>query len=144
MKSVFKHLILFIFGGILYVGIEVIWRGYSHWTMAILGGILFVMIGGINNWFDWEMPFEEQALIGALVVTAAEFMAGCILNIHLGLKIWDYSSMPFNILGQICLPYSLLWVVLSGVAIILDDLLRWVLFDEQAPTYHFAFLEGRD
>ncbi len=50
------------------------------------------------------------------MITAAEFAAGCILNLGLGLAVWDYSDMPFQLLGQICLPYSILWAVLAMVA----------------------------
>ena len=138
IRRLSKHAVLFLLGGLIYFCIEVLWRGYSHWTMAVLGGALFVIIGGLNNWFEWEMPFELQAIIGAIAVTVAEFISGCIINIGLGLNVWDYSSMLFNLLGQICLPYSILWMGLSAVAIVADDLLRWLLFGEQFPTYHFS------
>ena len=55
------------------------------------------------------MVFPLRALLGAIVITTAEFFAGCILNLWLGLGVWDYSDMPMQLFGQICLPYSVLW-----------------------------------
>lgn len=135
MKAVAKHAVLALCGGCVYYAIEVMWRGYSHWTMAALGGICFVLIGGINEFFTWEMPLALQGVIGAAIVTALELVAGVILNLWLRLGIWDYSNMPLNFLGQICLPFSLLWILLSVVAVVLDDWLRYWLFDEERPTY---------
>lgn len=135
MKNIAKPLVLFIIGGSVYFIMEVIFRGYSHWTMFILGGLCFFYLGLINELIPWEMPLQMQGLIGAGIVTALELVAGCILNLWLGWSIWDYSDMPFNIMGQICLPFSLLWILLSIVAIILDDYLRYWLFGEDKPHY---------
>lgn len=77
----------------------------------------------------------KQMLICSIIITAVEFTSGLILNVWLGLGIWDYSNMPFNILGQICLPFTLLWYVLSAPAIILDDYLRYWIFGEEKPHY---------
>ena len=73
--------------------------------------------------------------LSALVVTAMEFAAGLVLNVWMGLGIWDYSDLPYNLLGQVCLLYMNLWFLLSLPAILLDDWLRWRWFDEQAPHY---------
>ncbi len=130
-----KALVLFLFGAVAYALIEVIWRGYTHWTMAVLGGLLFLLIGGINNWLPWAMPLWLQMLIGTCVVTGAELIAGLILNVWLGLGIWDYSQMPFNLLGQICPQFTIAWAGLSLVAILLDDYLRYWIWKEQKPSY---------
>ena len=118
LKLIGKFLALFLIGGAAYFGIECLWRGWSHWTMFILGGLCFVIIGGLNEFYGWEMPFWKQCLIGAAVITALEFAVGMIVNKWLGWAIWDYSNLPLNICGQICLPFSLIWIVLSGVAIV--------------------------
>ena len=114
MKREFVKLsILAVLGGMLYMGVELLWRGRTHWTMGIVGGVCFVLIGGLNNYLPWEMPIWKQAFCGSALVTAVELVAGVILNLYLGLGIWDYSDLPCNLLGQICLPFSLLWVALS-------------------------------
>ena len=130
-----KHVILFTIGGSIYYGIECIYRGYSHWTMAILGGICFVLIGGINEYISWDTPLWKQGLIGSAIVTSLEFVTGCIVNLWLGWNVWDYSDTPFNILGQICIPFSIIWFFISLLAIIVDDYIRYWIFGEEKPKY---------
>lgn len=135
MKRAIKHAVLFVAGGSAYYGIEVLWRGYSHWAMAVLGGLCFLLVGAINEVLSWDTPLWRQALYGAVIITALELEAGILLNLVLGLDIWDYSGLPCNFLGQICLPYFLLWLPLSLAAILLDDWLRYLLFGEERPRY---------
>ena len=130
-----KPLVLWCTGGLIYVCCELLFRGYSHWTMFLVGGICFVLIGAINELIPWEMPIWQQAIIGSVIVTVIEFMSGCIINIWLGWAVWDYSDMPCNLLGQICLPFTVVWFFISIIAIILDDYLRYWLFDEEKPRY---------
>jgi uncharacterized membrane protein len=123
-----KNFILFSIGGIIYILIELLWRGYTHFSMFLLGGLCFWLIGSLNEYGSRKLPLPCQMVIGAGIITALEFIAGCILNIRLGLNVWDYSDMPMNIMGQICLPYTLLWFVLSGACVVADDWMRKALF----------------
>lgn len=91
--------------------------------MIFLGGIVSVLIGLINE-ITPNMRMWKQMLLGTILITVFEFILGYILNIKLGLGIWDYSNIPFNIMGQICLPFSFLWFVLSYFIIMLDDILK--------------------
>ena len=125
MASVLKYFFLFSFGGIVYVLIEMLWRGYSHWSMFILGGICFVLLGLINKKYTWDIPLLIQMLIGTFIITLMEFIFGCIFNLLLNLNVWDYYDLPFNIMGQICLPYMFLWFLLSPVCIVVDDYIRY-------------------
>ena len=134
-KNDLKMIVLLLIGGTVYFCIEVLWRGYSHWTMALVGGLCFIAIGAINEYIPWEMGFVQQCFIGACNVTSIEFVAGLILNVWLGLGIWDYSNLPFNIMGQVCLSFFFAWVALSAVAIVVDDYLRYWLFNEEKPHY---------
>lgn len=135
MKNTAKYAILFSLGGIFYLLIELLWRGYSHWTMFALGGLCFVLIGVINEFYTFEIPLFIQMVIGTFIITVLEFITGCIVNLTLHLNVWDYSDMPLNIMGQICLPYMLLWFLLSPVCIIVDDYLRHYFFGEEKPHY---------
>lgn len=135
MNQIKKNTVLLIIGGAVYFFIEIAYRGYSHWTMAIIGGVMFLLIGGINEFYTWDMPLALQGLIGALAITAVELVAGIILNCWLGLGIWDYTDVPLNFMGQICLPFSVAWFFLAIAAVILDDYLRWKLFKEEKPHY---------
>ena len=135
MRQYLKEVFLAAAGGLLYIILELVWRGHSHWTMFILGGLCFALIGGINELIPWCMPLWKQALIGAVIITLLEFLTGCIVNLWLGWAVWDYSAMPLNLLGQICVPYILLWIPVSLAAIFLDDWLRYWMFGDERPHY---------
>lgn len=135
MKSIFKALILIVIGGITYTSIELLWRGRTHISMFFLGGVCFYAIGLLNEVVSWEDPLCLQCLCGSVLVTVLEMLTGFYVNLYLGLNVWDYSNMPFNFMGQICLFFSLCWYFLSLVAIILDDYLRYFIFKEEKPQY---------
>lgn len=115
--------------------IELMWRGHSHWTMFLLGGLAFYLCGLANEVIPWEMLLVWQSVIASVIITALEFVTGCIINLWLGWNVWDYSNMPLNLLGQICVPFMLLWLALGTVAIVTDDYLRYWLFGEEKPHY---------
>lgn len=133
--TLFKYLFLFGVGAFLYLLTEICYRGHTHWTMGILGGLCFMVVGLINEYLSWDTPLWLQGIIGAFIITSLEFACGLVLNIWLGLGIWDYSQMPFNFMGQICLTFTIAWFFLAIVAIILDDCLRYWLFKEEKPRY---------
>lgn len=132
MKSLAKYLVLFLFGGIVYYFIEVAYRGYSYPLMALVGGACFVAIGGINDLIPWEMPIWQQGIIGSVIITGFELIVGLG---SLPYRMWDYSSLPFNFKGVICLPFSIIWIFISLLAIVVDDYLRWKWFGEEKPHY---------
>lgn len=133
MRRLAKPSVLFMIGGLLYILIELLWRGRTHWTMFIVGGLCFVLVGLINEVFTWDMPLVQQQAISAVMITIVELLAGLLINCNY--TIWDYRSMPLNIMGQVCLPYTILWFFLSCPAIILDDYLRYWIFREDKPHY---------
>ena len=135
MKLLCKYFFLFIVGGSLYSLIEISFRGHTHWTMFIVGGVCFILLGLINEVIPWELSFIGQMLMGGALITGVEFITGVIVNLILGWDIWDYSNMQFNILGQVCLPFSIIWCLISGVGIVLDDYIRYKIFGEDKPEY---------
>lgn len=134
MKHLVKYLILLVVGGAAYYGIEIVARGFSHWTMFLAGGICFVLVGIINE-ITPKIPLLQQMILSAAIITAIEFVSGCILNIWLGLNIWDYSDEVGNVFGQICPSHTLYWFLLSLVGIVLDDYIRHYFFGEEKPKY---------
>ncbi|WP_157047722.1 putative ABC transporter permease [Cellulosilyticum ruminicola] len=92
--------------------------------MGILDGIYFILIGLINNIFSFDFSSILQMLISAFIITILEFLSGMLLNIYLGLHILDYSHLPCNILGQVCLSFFVIWFFLSPIAILADDFIR--------------------
>lgn len=109
-----------LFGGTLYCLLEVLWRGYSHISMFFLGGGCFWLMSRIGR---MQRPFYQKILLAVTSVTAAEFLSGLLLNRWLKLEVWDYSNQPFNLLGQICPLFILLWIPLCVAGILLNGLI---------------------
>ncbi len=109
------HTGLTVAGGLMYVLIELLWRGRSHWSMFLVGGACFQAIGTVGERCR-RLPLLVRCGICSAMITVIEGISGCILNIWLKLNVWDYSHMKWNWHGQICAVYSLLWMLLSIVA----------------------------
>ncbi len=108
-----KQSALFCLGGGAYVGLELLWRGRSHSSMFLAGGLCFVMLGALGNRLR-RMKLPLRAIAGSALITAVELCVGLVANRDYG--VWDYRELPLNFLGQICLPFSLLWMPLSVAA----------------------------
>ncbi len=130
------HLCVGALGGVLYVGIELLFRRRSHISMFFLGGLGFWAVGMLDRAAP-GLPLAAQAVLGAALITVLELAFGCVLNLGMGLRVWDYSTCPCNLRGQICLPFSLCWAALSLAAGFADDALRLLLFDEAPPLYRW-------
>ena len=118
-----KNLLIFSIFGLTYGLIEILWRGYTHPSMVIVGGICGLLIGLLNE-KNKKMNLLLQMVEGMVIVTVLEFVSGIILNLCLGLNVWDYSNMRFNLLGQVCPQFCVAWFFLSYFVIRIDDLLR--------------------
>ena len=105
-----RKTILFLTGGCGYVGVEYLWRGWSHGSMFLAGGSCFLLLGAASKRLRHRSPVV-RAIAGSTIITAVELAAGLIANRHY--TVWDYRTMPGNFMGQICIPYSLLWMPLS-------------------------------
>ncbi len=110
-----KYIAAFLFGFFAYAFFEIAVRGYTHWTMGLLGGISFCMVGSMEHRLD--APAAVRALFAAVFVTASEFTVGVFDNLIMGWHVWDYSDRPFNLLGQICLQFSAVWYLLCLAAV---------------------------
>lgn len=107
-----QNVFIFLIGAAGYGIIEIIWRGYTHWTMLMLGGMCLNIIIHINN--NVAANFAVKCMMCSAAITAAEFVTGIIVNLILHWNIWDYGNMEYNLLGQICPFYSVLWFFLSA------------------------------
>ncbi|MDI9510221.1 MAG: hypothetical protein GX319_06835 [Clostridiales bacterium] len=130
-----KYILLFLVGGYAYGAIEIISRGYSHISMMIAGGICFILIGLINEVGSKQISLLSQMAISAAIITVVEFVTGLIVNVWLDLKVWDYSDQPFNIMGQVCILFTIIWFLISPLAIFLDDYIRYYFLGEDKPRY---------
>ena len=119
VMAVLYQIFLFLVGGSGYVGLEFLWRGRSHISMFLAGGVCFLLLGQLDR---AKFSPAVKCLLGAAVITAVELLAGLLANRDH--RVWDYRQMPCNFLGQICLGYSLLWIPVSFGAILLHRLLN--------------------
>ena len=100
----------FLMGYFCYSLIEIVMRGYTHWTMSLTGGTVLTILYAINS--RRTMTLIRSCIIGTVMITAIELTVGIFDNVIMHWNVWDYSDMPFNFLGQICIPFSCLWFVL--------------------------------
>ncbi len=100
-----------LFGGIGYGLLEVIWRGYTHPTMVLTGGVCFAAIVFLNRKL-LKLPLLFRSAVCTLLVTGVEFLVGLLVNCILHLNVWDYSNEGFHLLGQICAEYTFFWFLL--------------------------------
>ena len=115
-----QNFIMFLFGGTGYVGLEMLWRGRSHISMFLAGGVCFLLLGKLCE-VKPRLPLALRCLVGAGIITTVELAAGLLANRDYG--VWDYRRLPFNYHGQICLVYSLLWIPVSFGAMLLYALI---------------------
>lgn len=118
--KILKKCILFYLGGCCYCALELLWRGRSHGSMFVAGGLCFVLIGMLGE-VEHPLPVPLRMLLGAGIVTMVELGTGLVCN--RGYDVWDYRGVAGNFLGQICPVYSLLWVPVSLAAIAAYDFL---------------------
>lgn len=135
MYRALKFFTLFAVGGLAYGCIEIAERGYSHITMALLGGAAMAVIHILNEQRRHGGSLPLLAFISALFITSCELLSGEILNRLLDMHIWNYSDMPLNFDGVICLYYALFWWLLSFAAFILDEIIRYRIFRERPMPF---------
>ena len=116
-----EFLLVYIFGGMLYGGIELLWRGWTHWTMVLCGGLCFLMMYLISG---LDMSLYKKCILSTALICFVEFFTGCLVNLRLKWQVWDYSDLPFNLLGQICPQFLLIWLLLSLPGLFLCSALR--------------------
>jgi uncharacterized membrane protein len=139
MRGFIKAFILFNIMGIIYIFVEVAWKaliapefdliGHTSLWMYLIGGICGIIIGYLNE--ATRLKLWEQTVLGTGIILIIEFCSGVIFNVWLGLNLWDYSNLPFNVMGQISLPYAICWFLLCPFVIWFDDFLRYLLFSEE-------------
>lgn len=123
MKRFYSYLITFLMGAVLYPIIEILFRGHSHVSMSLLGGICLMVIRFTDEAMG-RLRTVWKAALAAVMITQLELIFGIVLNHGLGLGVWDYSHLPGNLAGQICPLFSFFWFLLSFAAIGLIRLSR--------------------
>lgn len=135
-------MLLWFWGGTVYFLLEVAWKTATgkpemiSWTMLVLAVLLTIPVERCGYQLPWGVPLWLQALACAALVTAAELAAGLILNVWLGLGVWDYSDLPGNFIGQICPQFAAVWFGLCLVFIPAFDWMRWSVEGGERPKYY--------
>ena len=135
-KKISKYLFFRCLGRSIYYGLEILFRGFSHWSMFVLGGICFLFFYIQGRVLSFQEPLWRQILRCMIFVTAMEFLTGLIVNKWLCWEVWDYSDLPFQLFGQICLPFAIIFSGLCAIGIILSGYIAWGIYGEEKPQYH--------
>ena len=132
-KRLSEYLFIWALGGSLYYTFELVFRGFSHWSM--FGGICMVFFTVQGQMLHWQDPLWRQILRGTIFITAMEFITGIIVNKWMHLQVWDYTDQPFQLFGQICLPFALIFSGLCALGILLSGYLLYWLYGEEKPNF---------
>lgn len=126
MRKSLEYGVVYSVGAVGYTLVEMLWRGYSHWTMALTGGACLALIY-LNESRHHTAPLWKRCLVGSLIITNLELAVGFVVNIILRWQVWDYSNQVLNLFGQVCALYSGLWFLLCMPATKLCAGLRHIL-----------------
>ena len=96
------------------------WKEHRFVNRGFLNGPICPVYGiGVTLVVHFLSPYRSNLIIlyitSTILVTALEWLTGFILERVFHNKWWDYSNMPLNLNGYVCLLFSLIW----GVACVL-------------------------
>lgn len=137
MKIIIKNIILFAVGYCVYIAIEVTYRGFSYPLMGLCGGLALMIMDKINDYISWDVDIIIQGSIGSIIITTFELIIGEI-SLHTDFLpiMWDYSNVLLNFDGVICLPFSLIWIGLSIIGILVADTINYYIINIQPCPYY--------
>ena len=142
MKKFIGKLGLFLSCGFIYCMIEILFRGWSHWSMFVLAGFLGVFcIDSINNVLSFDCDYIVQILISTILCTIGEGISGIILNVWLQLNVWDYSKMAFGtfFFGQCNILFCFAWALIISVVIFYCDAYNYYILKIEPCPYYIIF-----
>ena len=138
-KHIIRKIVLFLLCSVIYCGIEIVYRGWTHWSMALLSGILGVLcIDTPNNIFGYDLDYSLQVLASTIICTLGEGITGLVVNVKMGLNVWDYSTLPFTFFwGQCNLFFVFAWALIIGLFGIFfcDAYWYYICKDNEQPYY---------
>lgn len=142
MKKFIGKLGLFLSCGFIYCMIEILFRGWSHWSMLVLAGFLGVFcIDSINNVLSFDCDYIVQILISTILCTIGEGISGIILNVWLQLNVWDYSKMTFGtfFFGQCNVLFCFAWMLIISIIIFYCDAYNYYILKIEPCPYYIIF-----
>ena len=142
MKKFIGKLGLFLSCGFIYCMIEILFRGWSHWSMFVLTGFLGVFcVDSINNTLSFDCDYIVQIIISTILCTIGEGISGIILNVWLQLNVWDYSKMAFGtfFFGQCNILFCFAWALIISVVIFYCDAYNYYILKIEPCPYYIIF-----
>ena len=143
MKKIIGKLGLFLSCGFIYYMIEILFRGWSHWSMFVLAGFLGVFcVDSVNNVLSFDCDYIVQILISTILCIIGEGISGIILNVWLQLNVWDYSKMAFGtfFFGQCNVIFCVAWALIIGLfAIFYCDAYNYYILKIEPCNYYIIF-----
>lgn len=76
---------LFLLGGGAYAALELAWRGTTHWTMFLTGGVCLCLLQALA---DRPLPLGPAAAVGAAGVSGLELAVGAVCRRVLHTAVW--------------------------------------------------------
>ena len=117
--KIIKKLTIFLLGGTAYVMLELLWRGRSHISMFLAGGLCLLLIGHQGE-IRPRPSLPVRVLAGAGIITMVELGTGLLVNRQW--QVWDYRDQWGNFLGQICPLFCMFWIPVALAAVGLYEL----------------------
>lgn len=109
--AILEYMTVYLAGSAAYGTLELLWRGWTHWTMLVVGGLCTCIMYWVAN--RTALPSWQKWVLTAVAITTVEYLSGLVINLYLRWDVWDYSRQPGNILGQICPAFFLIWLSIS-------------------------------
>ena len=82
-KKILDRALVFGTGASFYSLLETIWRGHTHWSMSLTGGLVLLTVYTAER--RTHHTLWRRCLRSAGIITAYEFVVGCLVNLRLGL-----------------------------------------------------------
>ena len=103
-------------------------RGFLNGPVCPVYGVGVLTVLAVINLLEQSSlmqkgsdPYDQSYLMlflfGFVLATVVELVAGYLLDVIFHMKWWDYSNVPLNFHGYICLPFSIIWGLLIAVVI---------------------------
>ncbi|MDO4555592.1 MAG: putative ABC transporter permease [Lachnospiraceae bacterium] len=121
--SIYKLLLVCFIGSFLGVVVELLWCLFTHGYLESRSGVVYgpfnplygagavvltLCLYDLRNRSSW-LSFLNGMVVGSVV----EYACSWAQETAFGSRSWDYSHMPFNLNGRICLLYSIFWGILG-------------------------------
>lgn len=139
MRRLNEDIAVCLCGGLIYFYFEILFRGYSHYSMILCGGLCVYFVGYFGSIILDSVKSKIKAMLlimlfGSIIITSLEFVTGIIVNVIFDERVWDYSLMKYNVMGQVCIGFSILWAGLSPLCVAIDILIRKILSEKTNQT----------